>query len=285
MKLIAIDLDGTLLSHHAEVSETNKAAVFKAQEQGHIVMICSGRTTEDIERIIKRAGITCPVAGSNGAVVRVEGKLLQSISMAREAASSIGLRLDHDRIFYEFYTNEGILMPADWPLRMEELATDERLPKDFRQIFNEHIEKLSGAGLLRFFGSAAEVWEDADLTVQKVNIMVSDPGKRTGLLAFFETLGSGIDVTSSESFNLEVMHRDGHKGNGLKCVADYYGIPLEDTMAIGNSYNDVAMFEMAGLSIAMGNSDQAVKDRCKAVTLSDSEDGVAYALEKYILTN
>jgi len=78
------------------------------------------------------------------------------------------------------------------------------------------------------------------------------------------------------------MHKDGHKGIGLRKMAEYYRIPIENTVAIGDNFNDLPMLQCAGYAIAMDNADNEVKKICDFVTLSNSENGVAHALRKLI---
>ncbi|NGY88269.1 HAD hydrolase family protein [Bacillus megaterium] len=79
------------------------------------------------------------------------------------------------------------------------------------------------------------------------------------------------------------MNIKGNKGNGLKVMAKYFGIPLEDTVAIGDQFNDIPMFKVAGLSIAMANAEQEVKELSDVITLTNDENGVAYAIDNYVL--
>ena len=117
MKLIAIDLDGTLLSREMEITKENVEALREAQSQGNIVMICSGRAPEDIQQILKKYEISCPLAGSNGTVVQVNERVLESISMDRKDIIKVAEKLDEDRVPYRIYTNHGIYVPADWSER------------------------------------------------------------------------------------------------------------------------------------------------------------------------
>lgn len=111
---VAIDSDGTLLSPEVAITVENVEALRKAQSRGNIVMICSGRAPEDIQQILKKYDISCPLAGSNGTVVQANGKLLENISMSREDIIKIAEKLDQDRVPYRIYTNRGIYVPADW---------------------------------------------------------------------------------------------------------------------------------------------------------------------------
>lgn len=113
-------------------------------------------------------------------------------------------------------------------------------------------------------------------------ILGLDPDQKKRLNTYFKSIEE-IYVTGSTPFNLEVTNINGNKGNGLKVMAHHFNIPLEDTVAIGDENNDIPMFKVAGLAIGMGNAKEETKEHCHVVTLTNDENGVAYAIEKYIL--
>ena len=92
-----------------------------------------------------------------------------------------------------------------------------------------------------------------------------------------------IEVSSSLPQNLELNRKGGNKGNGLLALADYLGLKREELMACGDSDNDYSMIEAAGLGVAMANASKEIKNLADAVTLSNDEDGVAYAIKKWVL--
>lgn len=134
-----------------------------------------------------------------------------------------------------------------------------------------------------FFNQPEELL-NIESSVIKFLILGLDPIQKNRVKALLETIEDTY-VTSSSPFNLEVTHVNGHKGNGLKAMARFFNIPIEDTVAIGDEINDIPMFHAAGLSIAMGNAEDEVKKHSDVVTLSNDENGVAYAFENYILTD
>ncbi|NYE08443.1 hypothetical protein F4694_005291 [Bacillus niacini] len=284
MKLIAIDLDGTLLSQHTYITQENVQAIRKAQSQGHIVMICSGRAPEDIQEILNKYQLSCPLAGSNGTVVQAEGKLLGSVSMSRNNIMQIAKKLDDVRAPYRIYTNQGIFVPDDWSERVHTDLQGDTIKVEglSDEIFRRITEQPQQSDLIKYFHDYNELFGREDLKVQKFFILTLNQQKKSELAAYLSNV-SGAAATSSGAMNIEVMDKDGNKGNALKIMAEYYGIAMEDTVAMGDSFNDIPMLQAAGLSIAMGNADPAVKQLCKAVTLSNSENGVSYALEQFIL--
>ena len=122
-----------------------------------------------------------------------------------------------------------------------------------------------------------------DLTIQKFFVLTLNDDNRTALANYLEGI-STIAITSSSPLNIEVMDQYGNKGSALKKVAEHYNIPLHNTVAIGDNFNDIPMLEVAGLSVAMGNAEPQVKEICDVVTQSNAEDGVAYAINNHVLT-
>jgi Cof subfamily protein (haloacid dehalogenase superfamily) len=286
MKLIAIDLDGTLLSQHTYITQENVQAIRKAQSQGHIVMICSGRAPEDIQEILKKYELSCPLAGSNGTVVQAEGKTLGMVSMNRENIVQIAKKLDDERTPYRIYTNQGIFVPEDWSERVNTNLQGDTIKVEglSDELFKRITEQPQQSDLLNYFKDYHELFGREDLKVQKFFILTLNQQKKSELATYLSNI-SGAAATSSGPMNIEVMDKDGNKGNALKIMAEYYGISMADTVAMGDNFNDIPMLKVAGFSIAMGNADPAVKQLCKAVTLSNTENGVSYAMEQFILNH
>ncbi|MBT2698974.1 HAD family phosphatase [Bacillus sp. ISL-40] len=276
MKLIALDLDGTLLSPEKHISQENIQAIRTVQSRGHFVMICSGRAPEDIKQILNKYDLTCPLAGSNGTIVEAENTLLNSISMDLGDVKFIAQRLDDEKLPYCLYTNKGIFVPIDWSNRVIQ-SIEDLTNHDFNRFIKKPLQSN-----LNYFTNYKDLLLNNRLTVNKFFILTFHIQRRKELISSLHHV-SNIAVTSSSPFNVEIMHKDGHKGIGLKRMAEYYNIPMVDTVAIGDNFNDIPMLECAGLSIAMDNADIQVKKMCDTVTLSNSENGVAHALNLYVL--
>ncbi|MGD6815939.1 Cof-type HAD-IIB family hydrolase [Metabacillus sp. 84] len=281
MKLIAIDLDGTLLSSKLKISGANRNAILKAQEKHHI-MICSGRAPEDIQAVLKEFDLNCDLAGSNGTVVYSNGVLLSRVSIEEKAARKAAELLDRRNVPYKIYTNEGIFVLNSWSERTKAAleAWDGKgsiSESEYRRI----TEQPKADGAIKLFNQIDDLLNKEGLSIQKFFILTPDPAIKQELLPLLSQL-EGIAPTSSGPNNLEIMNPEGHKGRGLQIMAEQLGIKMEDTVAIGDNFNDVPMMEAAGLSIAMGNADPAVKELCDEETLKNDDDGVAHALESII---
>lgn len=283
-KLIAIDLDGTLLSSNLDISNENIQAIQHAQEAGHLVMICSGRAPEDIKVVLDQTPLQCPLAGSNGTMVVADGKLLSQISINKETVKSIAAILDEKKYPFKIYTSQGIFVASSWTERMNTFLeqnpdiSKNLTPKEYKLM----TEQPKETDTLKLFNDLNQVLAPQEVTVQK--FFIPTLSGKAELISTIEKV-AGISVTTSGPFNIEIMDINGHKGNGIRVMAEYFNIPIEHTVAIGDNFNDVPMLKTAGLSIAMGNGDPAVKEIADVVTLTNNEHGVAHAIEKYVLAN
>ncbi len=281
-KLIAIDLDGTLLSSKIEISQENIEVIQQAQKAGHIVMICSGRAPEDIKNVIEKTPLKCPVAGSNGTMVIADGKLLSQVSLDSENIRTVSSLLNDRKYPFKVYTSKGIFVASTWSERM--IATLERNEQIKEHLTSQEYkfmtEQPKETESVKVFNTIEDLLSQDDLAIQKFFIPTIE-GKNE-LMAKLKEI-PGISITTSGTYNIEIMDVNGHKGNGVKVMAEYFQIPIEDTVAIGDNFNDVPMLEVAGLSIAMGNADPTVKELADVVTLTNNEHGVAHAIKTYIL--
>lgn len=285
MKLVAIDLDGTLLSSNHEISDININAIKKAQEQGHIVAICSGRAPESVKSLLHTYKLNCPIAASNGTVVQVDEKVIGMTSIEKEKVTSICEVLDREQFPFRIYTNDGIYIPSNWESRAKNTLSDSGIPEEYRNHphFERMLEHPQGLiGGIKTFDSIHTLLDDESLLVQKFFVLTINPEKKTKLNNLLNEV-ENIGITSSAPFNIEIMNKNGHKGIGLQTLAEYFNIPMEDTIAIGDNFNDIPMFEAAGFAIAMGNAEEDVKKVCDVTTRSNNEHGVAHAFETYIL--
>lgn len=282
MKLIALDMDGTTLNSKKEMSEENIRAIKKAQEEGHIVMILSGRPFVLINEQISKHGLECPIGGNNGTELYKEGKLLERTSLTTAQSLQIATELEKEIVPYKIGTDKGTFVHKDWFERFDQVLESGRVPDEY---FTHKDYKMFTASPKVYGQGFFQQYEDViheESAVQKILVLTLDPEQRRRLQTNLEAIGE-ICVTSSSPFNLEIMHINGNKGNGLKAMAQHLNIPIEDTIAIGDEKNDLPMFAVAGLSIAMGNADEEIKKHTDLVTRTNDENGVAYAIEQYVL--
>ncbi|MBX9975098.1 Cof-type HAD-IIB family hydrolase [Cytobacillus firmus] len=283
MKLIAVDLDGTLLSDDCSISLVNREAIYEAQKQGNIVVISSGRSFHDTKRILQNAGLECPFISGNGAISFHTERMIQNFSLPVKVVSEIMGILDETNLYYEIYTRNGIL-----------------IKRDGRDLLNKEIEKIleqETAFSVKWAKGEIDIqykqygllpvphYREIDFTqleVYKLFVLSFDKSKLTKLQGRLSGR-KDLSLTSSGVTKIEIGPLEISKGNALKFMADYLGIPLKDSVAIGDNLNDLSMFNIAGMGIAMGNAVDEVKKKSTFITKRHNEDGVAFALRKYIL--
>ncbi|WP_156289573.1 HAD family hydrolase [Oceanobacillus salinisoli] len=282
MKLIAIDLDGTLLSDKGTISMKNREMIRLVQDQGHVVSIASGRSLHDTIEILKDAEIQCPIIAGNGAIVYQKGEILQNLYLPAEIIKEMMDMLEEMGLYFELYTNQGVYI--------EEKGRD-ILTKEARRIHEKNDdfprEKAKHMIDLQFqqkgFVSVKEyrTLDYAPLEIYKVFVLSFDHEKLSKLSNLLQHR-KDISLTTSGKEKLEIGNPGTSKGNALQFLANHLTIPLENTVAIGDNVNDLSMFHAAGTSIAMENAEETVKKQAAYVTKRYDEDGVAYGLERYI---
>lgn len=283
MKLITIDLDGTLLGDDGQISPTNVQAIQQAQEAGHVVSISTGRSRHDTQEIVKQAALQLPITTGNGGETYQGNERLFSFTLSNDLMQEVIQVLKTNEMYYEVYTKEGI--KAD-------RKKQEILYKEMQDFQDDSAEKKKRAEYaLYLMGSQHGIIPTPDLNkldyteegVYKVFMLSFDEDK---LQRVHRVLNSRSDIalTSSAEENLEISHQDAGKGNGLKLMADYFNVPIEDTFVLGDSMNDYSMFQVAGTGIAMENAIDELKAISNHITKTNDDNGVAYAIENYILT-
>jgi len=262
-KLIAADIDGTLVNSKREITPKTKEKIHEAIERGVIFTICSGRPVQGVQLITKQLEADIPVITYNGAMV-ITGesrKIIYSCTMRREDAIQVE-KLGRER-------NTTIAVWADNQLyvnRMDERAAKYSELSGTPPIKYENIEELIGKGINKI------LWYDE---VERINEFQKElQGK----------LSSTVNFHTSQPFFLEFVDVNASKAIALEKLGEYYGIKREEMIAIGDGFNDLSMIEYAGLGVAMENAPSEIKEAADFVTLSNEDDGVAYVIEKFILS-
>lgn len=287
IKLIASDMDGTLLSSHLSISEGNKAAVLKAQEQGIEFMVATGRAYPEAKPPLEEAGIRCGMIAGNGAqAFDADGNEIFRIAIDKQTTKTIMNILEEEGLYFELMTTKGVYSDNQ-PQRLENFATmlAENIPhityKMAIAMASTHLKMLS----INYTDSYEELLKEEDIDILKV-ITFSDSGPAVlkPIAEKIESVGA-LHVTSSFPNNIEVNHQDAQKGKAVIRVAQERGIDLADVMTIGDNYNDVSMLEVAGVSFAMGNAEEGVKKIAKYQAETNVNDGVGKAILRAISEN
>ncbi|MGP0575910.1 Cof-type HAD-IIB family hydrolase [Paenibacillus peoriae] len=284
MKLFAIDMDGTLLNEEGKISKVNAEAIRQAQQQGVQVAIATGRAAYDAWTKLEEAELITPVIGANGATVHdAHRRQLTSTPMDRSETFEVLSWLHDNDFYYEVMTDRAIYSPQNGH---QLLAVEmDRLLSSNPDISLDTLLHAAEKQYEQTGHTRIASYEDIPLDVEIYNVLCFsfDQAKLERGRERYRGF-QGLNMVISSDRNFEVEHRDASKGNALRYLANHLSIPMQEAVAIGDSYNDISMLTMAGTGIAMGNAKDDIKAVCSQVTLTNAEDGVAHALLNILKT-
>ncbi len=262
--LVVSDVDGTLLTPDKTLTEAAKAAVQKLHAAGIAFTITSSRPTIGMRFLIEPLGITLPVGAFNGSSIvdaamnPVEQHLIpvsavtRSLDMLREYGADIWL-FTHDQWFTQ--NGDGEYVPREkHAIRAEPTVIGD---------FTPYLSKAC-----KVVGSSSDFEKLARCEA-----------------AMREALGTQATAVRSQDFYLDITPPGVNKGTFVQTMARRLGISTDAVATVGDMHNDVAMFEVSGLSFAMGNASEEVKKHAKRVTWSNEEDGFARAMQIVLWEN
>lgn len=263
IRMIVIDLDDTLLSDSITVSERTIKAIGQAKQQGVEVAIATGRmftTARPYGKMLNLGDI--PMVLFSGALVQTveSGKILYHNPVSQEETTKLlAIAKDHGWMM-QTYIDDVLYVPEHnhWVQGYEDITGITAV--------------VQGEAFYHPQGASSKILaygEKADLDHFMVLIEEAMPGRFT--------------LFRSKPTFLEIIKKGVDKGMGLDFLCDYFHIPAENVMAIGNSMNDIGMLKKAGLAVAVGNAEQPVKDISDYITATNNDDGVAQSIEKYVL--
>ena len=278
IKIISLDLDGTLLDSQKRLSEGNRAALEEAAAKGVHIVPTTGRFFGMMPQAIRDLPFVRYAITINGAQVydRETDTAIVREEIPLDMALDIIRLLDGYDVIYDCYRSNWGWMTESLQAKAEDYATDSHYLKMVREFRNPVLE------LKEYLKSTA-----AEGDVQKVMLFARNtPGSESVTKAITEAVTArfpSIKVTSSTWNNLELNIATAHKGNSLKRFAEHLGYTLDNCMALGDGTNDLSMIEAAGLGVAMSNAHPLVLAEADHVTVSNDEDGVAKAIRDFVL--
>lgn len=263
IKLIALDLDGTLLDPRGRITEKTKQAIAKARESGVRVVLSTGRCGQEAAAFAREAGCDSLAVCLGGAAL-LDGAQVHQLQRW-------DMPWDSGRKALALCLNKGIELMI---FAGEQIVLDP---------FSKQSQLVGYP--YPVYHNAAVVAEDPMAYLDEHQLPVTkihgDLNPAAYPLKEFAQL-PGLEVTASNDHDFELVAAGVNKGNTLKLLAQRYGITLEECAAVGDSDNDLGMLRVVGLPIAMGNAAPQVKAVCRYESLSNAEDGVAAAIE-YVL--
>jgi Cof subfamily protein (haloacid dehalogenase superfamily) len=284
ISLLALDLDGTLLDSRGRISERNRIAIDNAREQGVRVALVTGRRFRDSRPVALELGLDVPLISHNGALTK-HAATLQTVSVlplplaaAREALR-VGRKAGADALLSDDHEGLGVLV--------YDHIRDENSPAHKYIAWAQRIHGDEGKNAVQQVASLEEYLDHDPVHLafsggceemdQLEEILKSELGSSAKLLT---TKYPEQDFTL-----LDIVNPAASKGAGVAAVAAELGVDREEIMAIGDNYNDLEMLLFAGVGVVMANAPLSLREIAGLhPTTSNGEDGVALAIEKFILT-
>jgi Cof subfamily protein (haloacid dehalogenase superfamily) len=284
IKLLALDLDGTVLNSHGKIPDKNRKAIRAAEDAGVLVTIATGRRFRDARHVGLDLGLNAPLICHNGALLKYAQSLetvaadiistetsIEIIRVGKSYGGDAFVSVDpmgigtliYDRVSAE---NEPLRRYLEWATTLHGSDADEAVA---------HVDSL----------------EDEISKHQVIHVSFSGTCERMFAMERFlnDELGDSATVLATvypkRNFTLlDILPPGSAKGSGLEKLAAINKIGRDEIMAIGDNFNDLEMLEFAGTSIVMGNADPSLLEREEFyTTLSNDESGVAAAIEQFIL--
>ena len=271
-KLIAIDMDGTLLSNRHEIPEYNKEMIKRATKAGVKIAITTGRLFASARKYSELIGVETPIIASNGAYIREKDReeiIYESKLTRKQFDEILSVIKKYDFTVYmntsDTVISEGIV-PDDHAYKLVNNELDDAWKIKFveKTSFEEVYDQFSN-DILKFI--CIEERETRDELM-----------KAKAELAQFEDL----EVVSSWDNNFEVMAQGTSKGKAVENLAQVLGIKREEVICIGDSENDLSMVQYGGLGVAMGNAIDIVKENADYITDTNTNAGVGKMIAKFI---
>ena len=265
--MIAMDLDGTLLQRDGSVLPETLEALRAASDKGIQLVLASGRYPENAALTFIDNGLTGAVMGSNGAIIQDKpmGQTLFLHLIQHCTVQTVCDILDSMNARYMLFSLKMVTTSETGMMHHSEI---------------NHGPRMRAMGNISFEHGPEAVKRAIHFGVCKVFIPdqpnLAEIGKR--LIGI-----PGLLITRSAEHNIELMPEGIHKGHGIMELARWMRIPLSSVMAFGDEENDLPMLTSVGFGFAMGNAPQHVKDQCAYVTDSYDQNGIARAIERYIL--
>lgn len=267
IKLVAIDVDGTLLDSNQTISEANRECIKALKNAGIRIIICTGRPFIGVKNILKELELMTEddyVISFNGALIQTS--LTQQVLFERRLSYNNFLEIkklsDFLQLPYHIQSPQGIY------------TTQQLIGK-----YTLFDSQLNGSPIYQI-----ENYELKEVPIFKV-IFCDEPAKLNRQITYIPTYYRE-KYTSGKSLDIffEFLHKEADKGQALQNLCDHLNIHHSEVMAIGDNDNDIAMFRYAEISVAMGNASPAAKEAADFITNSNDEDGVAKSLLKLIET-
>ena len=267
-KLIALDMDGTLLNEKKEITKKTKEALKAARERGVKVVIATGRPIDGLKKYIDELDLN----HDNEYVLSYNGCLVQEIK-SKKIIHEVGLTGKDLHYIYDLSINLGVnihAFSADKGLITPKLSKYTNVEADINNIEAKVID----------FSTISE-----DENIVKIMLIDEEEVLDAAIKRLPKEAYEKYTIVKSTPFFLEIINKQGNKGVGLKALGDHLNISREEIIAVGDAGNDKEMIDYAGLGVAMENATEEIKKIANLITESNNNDGIANIVERFIIND
>lgn len=264
IRLVAMDLDDTLLRDDWTISSRTVKAIQKARAQGVVITLATGRMAISARPYAKQLGLDVPMIAYHGAMI--QQVLSGDILFRRVIPSNIAADIVQEAAARGFHAQ----------IYLKDRVISQQInywSREYERVASVHVEQ----------GELAMLLSQEPEGVEKILVMAEETELEHIANPLKKSFGEKVHITRSKPCYLEIMDISVNKGVALAALAKRLGITREEIMAIGDSFNDLEMIKYAGLGVAMGNARPEIKEQADLVTVTNEEDGVAEAIECYVL--
>jgi len=261
-----MDLDDTLLRDDWTISPRVVKAIQQAQAQGVKMTIATGRMPISTRPYAEQLGLDVPVITYHGAMIQqvLSGDILFRRVIPSAVATEIVRYVSKQGVYAQVYLKNRVVATElnEWSREYERISSVTIEKEDLSILLSQEPEG-----------------------VEKILLMAGESDLDQLTPSLSQRYGEKVHITKSKPCFLEMTDCSVNKGVALAALAKRLGIAQEDVMAIGDSFNDLEMIKYAGLGVAMGNARSEIKEQADIVTATNEDDGVAEAIERYVLEN
>ncbi len=288
-KLMAIDLDGTLLNSFGEVSEETKLALKKAKEQGTEIVLASGRPISSTESLAVELGVDNYLISGNGAAVYdiKNQKILYDRFLSKEQVLNIARMCEENSFFYNVYTEDEVIASSlnynvlFYHKENVKKIEEKRTHINVVQNIAEYIEQSGKEKFLKI-----TVCDESQFIFNSImKRLKAISGIDVLEVAYMskKKIKSGTEDIDIQYYYTEVTNENVNKWTAIEFLLNKLNITKEEVVAIGDNINDKEMIEESGLGIVMGNSNPKMKEIADKIVADNNSEGVLEAINKYVL--
>lgn len=277
-KLVAIDIDGTTVDKKGKLSKKTINTIKKVVKKGVPVCIVTGRNVYNAQKVVKKLNIKTPFICADGAIMvdTAQNKIIFEKSFSKGQLEEILSTLNKHDVYIEMSSKNHYYQY----IKRKELGkynyggSPNNMAGKLKRVIKHNVRYVRN---LKKFLESSEPINQVIFIGEPENV---ENAKKDIIKKNYDNLEIRDNLWSNFVF---LVHSSCKKSDGVKLLCSHYGCSMSEVMAIGDELNDIDMIEKAGLGIAMENANPRIKEVANFVTLSNDYDGVAYALEKFIL--